>query len=102
MENLYSQSEGYRLVNLKSLSSTLSEAHICDEGKNTLRQSLSQSGAVICFYGIIYTVIEIVFSFILGFFSFKGFVCVELFCILFISCKHHFTRMFGVYAITVI
>ena len=28
------------------------------------------------------------FSFILGFFSFKGSVCVELFCILFISCKH--------------
>jgi hypothetical protein len=41
------------------------------------------------FLCIVYTVIiEIVFSFILGFFSFKGFVCVELFCILFISCKH--------------
>jgi hypothetical protein len=37
-----SQREGYRLVNLKSVSSTLSEAHICDEGKNTLRQSLNQ------------------------------------------------------------
>jgi hypothetical protein len=28
-----SQSEEYRLVDLKSLSSNLSEAHICDEGK---------------------------------------------------------------------
>ena len=33
------QSEGYRLVDLKKLSSTLSEAHVCDEGKNSEKQN---------------------------------------------------------------
>lgn len=33
------QSEGYRLVDLKKLSSTLSEAHVCDEGKSTVEQN---------------------------------------------------------------
>jgi hypothetical protein len=73
-----SQSERYRLVDLKILSSTLSEAHICDEGKNTLRQSLSQSGAVMFLWHNIYWVFLVLKD------SFR----VELFCILFISCKH--------------
>lgn len=33
------QGEGYRLVDLKKLSATLSEAHVCKEGEKTLDQT---------------------------------------------------------------
>ncbi|CAB4030044.1 Hypothetical predicted protein [Paramuricea clavata] len=35
------QSEGYRLVDLKKLSSTLSEAHVCEEGHLNLKENSS-------------------------------------------------------------
>lgn len=42
------QSQGYRLIDLKKLSATLLEAHICDEGKSSEKQNNVSSVQIMC------------------------------------------------------